>query len=72
MATRTGTSTIIKAARLICRMIGQYGAYDLQASTSPGFKLAVDALVVACHAFEAADDYPGEIDTTLPAGPEDQ
>jgi hypothetical protein len=68
---RTGTSTIIDAARLICRMVGQYGAWDLEASTSPAFRLAVDALVVACNAFEAADDYPGEIDTTTPSGPED-
>lgn len=68
---RTGTPTIIKAARLICRMVGDHGAFDLEAKTSTAFKLAVDALVVACHAFEAADNYPGEIDYVAPDGPED-
>lgn len=68
---RTGTPTIIKLARKICQIVGTYGAFDLEAKTSTAYKLAVDALVVACHAFEAADNYPGEIDYVAPQGPED-
>lgn len=68
---RTGTPSVIALARKICRLVAVYGAFDLEAKTSPAFKLAVDALVVACHAFEAADNYPGEIDFVAPEGPED-
>lgn len=69
--TKTGTSTIIVLSRKICRLVGIFGASDLQARTSPEFKSAVDLLVAACHAFEAADDFPGQIDRTAPNGPED-
>ena len=68
---RTGTPTIIKLSRKICSIATQYGAFDLEAKTSPAFKLAVDALIVACHAFEALHNYPGEIDYVAPDGPED-
>jgi len=68
---KTGTPTIIKLSRRICKLKALWGASDLQAKTSPGFKTAVDALVVACLAFEALDDYPAEIDATDPYGPED-
>ena len=68
---RTGTSTIIKLVRKICKLYGTWGAYDLEARTSTGYKAAVVALVAACALFEAADDYPGEIDYTAPLGPED-
>lgn len=67
--TRNGGSTIIMASRLICRMVGVYGTAGLLAKTGdPGFVAAVNALVVACHAWMALDDYPGEIDQTLPTG----
>lgn len=69
---KTGTSTIIKLARRICKLKAAWGASDLQAKTSAGFKTAVDALVVACLAFEALDDYPAEIDRVAPFGPEDE
>lgn len=68
---KTGTPTIIKLTRKICKMVAIWGASDLQARTTPEFKAAVDALVLACHAFEALDDYPAEIDYTAPYGPED-
>lgn len=68
--TRTGTSTVIQAARVICRM-QRYGLYDLEAATSPAFKAAVVALQLACTAWEALDDYPGEIDATVPIAGED-
>ena len=68
---RTGTPTIIQLSRVICRVVSKLGAQDLAAKTSPEFKLAVDALVLACRAFELADDQPGQIDGTSPAGPED-
>lgn len=68
---RTGSSTIISAARTICKMVGVYGAGDLATRTTPAFKLAVDALVAACLAFEALDDHPGEVDATEPFTAED-
>jgi len=69
--TRTGTPTIYKAARTICRMVGVYGANDLSARTTPEFAAAVAALVLACNVFAALDDYPLEIDRTPPLGTED-
>ncbi len=63
---RTGTSSIIQAVRFICRMVAIYGASDLATRTTPAFKAAVDALVLACAAFEALDDQPGQIDGTPP------
>lgn len=69
---KTGTPTIIKLARRICKMKALWGASDLQAKTSVGFKNAVDALVVACAAFEALDDFPAQIDRTAPFGVEDE
>lgn len=68
---KTGTPTIIKLARRICKVRALWGASDLQAKTSPGFRAAVDALAIACAAFEALDDYPAQIDRTTPYGPED-
>lgn len=55
---RSGTPTIIKLARRICKMRNLWGAADLEAKTSPEFKAAVDALAIACAAFEALDDFP--------------
>lgn len=69
--TRTGTSSVIHLARKICKLVAIYGAFDLAAKTTPEFKLAVDALMVACRAFDALDDHPAEIDNTPPYGPED-
>jgi hypothetical protein len=68
---KTGTPSIIRLARKVCRLVNIYGASDLEARTSPAFKAAVVALVAACAAFELADDWPGEVDNTPPAGPED-
>ncbi len=68
---RTGTPTIIKLVRTICRVSSRYGASDLAARTTPEFRAAVNALVAACMAFEALDDQPAEIDFTGPVGPED-
>lgn len=73
MATRTGASTIISASRTICRMVGIYGTGGLlQRTQAPAFQAAVLALVAACQAWEALDDYPGEIDQTLPTGAGDE
>jgi len=69
---RTGVPTIIKAARRICRMVGVWGAGNLESSTTPAFAAAVAALVLACQAFEALDDFPAQIDRTAPFGPEDE
>lgn len=66
-----GASTILKSTRKICRMVGKYGVTGIQTATTPEFALAVSALVLACQAFEALDNEPGEIDPVDPAGPED-
>jgi hypothetical protein len=68
---RTGTPTIIKLARKICRLKSNLGASNLEAATSTEFAAAVLALQIACIAFEAADNYPAQIDRVNPAGPED-
>lgn len=68
---RSGTPTIIMAARLIAKMVHVFGAWDLLSKTTPEFQAAVQALVAAVAAFEALDDAPGEIDNTAPRGPED-
>lgn len=70
--TKSGTATIIRLVRKICRMVAIYGAGDLGSRTTPAFAAAVLALVAACQAFEALDDFPAEIDRTAPFGPEDQ
>lgn len=68
---KTGTPSIIKLARKICRLVARYGAADLEARTSVAFRAAIVALIAACAAFELADDWPAEVDNTPPAGPED-
>jgi len=60
----TGTPTIIKLARKICRLSSIYGARDLETKATPEFAAAVAALMLACAAFEALDDFPGQIDAT--------
>lgn len=73
MASRNGASSIIAATRTICRMVGLYGVGGLQQRTGhPVFVAAVQTLVMACQAWEALDDYPGEIDQTLPTGVGDE
>ena len=69
---RTGTPTIVRLARRICKLVQVFGASDLAARTTPEFAAAVEGLVAACMAFQALDDYPMEIDTPPPLGPEDQ
>lgn len=70
--TRTGTPTIIKLVRRICKLKAVWGASDLAAATTPEFAAAVGVLQVACAAFEALDDFPAQIDRTAPFGPEDE
>jgi len=52
-------------------MVGVYGASGMATATTPEFAAAVLALVAACNAFTALDDYPAEVDRTTPYGPED-
>ena len=59
-----GTSSIIAASRWICRMVGRFGVARFTANTTPEFGAAVTALVLACMAWEALDDFPGEVDHT--------
>ena len=66
---RDGTSTIIALTRKICKLKAVWGAASLASKTTPEFATAVNALVAACTAFEALDDYPGEIDNTAPLRP---
>lgn len=68
---RTGTPSVIRYSRKICRLVNTWGASDLTARTSSEFALAVAALMVACAAFEAADNFPAQIDNIAPDGPED-
>jgi len=63
---RTGTPTIIRLARKICKMVAVYGAGNLATVTTPEFETAVLALVVACQVLETLDDQPFEIDATAP------
>lgn len=64
--TKTGTPTIIRLVRKICQLRSIWGAGDLATKTTPEFAAAVAALAVACAAFEALDDQPGQIDATAP------
>lgn len=68
---RTGTPSIIRYTRKICRLVANYGASDLTARTNAGFATAIGALIAACAVFEAADNFPAEIDNIAPDGPED-
>ena len=71
--TKTGTPSIIRLARKICKLVAVYGAGNLATVATVEFAEAVGALVIACQAFEALDDQPGQIDATLPLRPgEDQ
>lgn len=67
--TRTGSSIIITLSRKICSVVGRFGAGDLATRATPEFAAAVLALVAACQAFEALDDFPGQIDATAPIRP---
>lgn len=61
---KTGTPTIIRLVRKICRVRSVFGAGDLATKTTPEYAAAVAALAIACAAFEALDDFPGEIDSS--------
>lgn len=64
-----GTSSILYASRIVCRMVGKFGTARFALRTTPAFAAAVEALVTACMAFEALDDYPGQIDSSGPIRP---
>ena len=64
--TKTGTPSIIRLSRKICKIVAVYGAGNLATVATPEFAEAVAALVIACQAFEALDDQPGQVDSTLP------
>lgn len=63
---RSGTPTIIVLVRKICSLVNRFGAVDLASKTTNEYAAAVLALVAACHAFEALDDFPGQKDRTAP------
>ena len=63
---KTGTATIVKLARKICKMRAIYGAADLASKTSSDFAAAVGVLITACQLLESLDDQPFEIDNTAP------
>lgn len=66
---KTGSPTVIALARHICRVANRYGLSDLATKATPEFASAITALVAACAAFEALDDYPGQIDSSTPIRP---
>lgn len=54
------------------RLYRKYGAGPLvQRTARPNLTDILSAFLVEWDAFNAADDYPGEIEVGLPAGPED-
>jgi len=63
---KTGSPTIVRLVRKICKLVAVYGAGNLASTTTAEFAAAVLTLVTACHAFEALDDQPGQIDSTEP------
>jgi hypothetical protein len=72
MAKRTGKMVILLLARQICRKVGRYGTSGVVAFTgSAALGTALEAVRVACMAWEAGDNYPGEVDDVAPDGPED-
>ena len=64
--TKTGSPTVIRLARKICKVVAIYGAGDLATKATPEMAEAVALLNIACMAFESLDDQPGEIDCTTP------
>lgn len=72
MARRDGKKVILAVARKTCRLVGRYGTAGVIAYTaSPALGAALEAVRTACMAWEALDNYPGEIDEIAPDGPED-
>lgn len=69
--TVNGTSGILAAARVICRLFKRFGGIGLAAGTSPEFELAVATFVLACDALHTLDDQPYVVDTHAPFGTED-
>jgi len=59
-----GTQAILLAARKICRLVDRFGSIILARQTSPEFAQAVVALVTACKALDALDDFVAVIDRT--------
>jgi hypothetical protein len=57
-----GVTSILKAARVICRMVDRFGVVVLAARTSPEFAAAATALAAACKALEALDNVVDLID----------
>lgn len=68
---KTGTPSIVKAARDITRLYQTYGASDLEAATNTQFKDCVVDLVACFVQLLLTDDYLLMRDRTGPAGPED-
>ncbi len=68
---RTGTPTIIKLARKICRLKTTLGASDLAVKSTVQVNDAVLALTAACLVFESLDNFVAQIDRVSPDGPED-
>jgi len=62
MAGRSGVPSIIRLSRRICKLYKGRALALLPTITSEAFVAAIVALVAACEAFEALDDYPFEID----------
>lgn len=66
-----GVSSILDAARVICRNYSRFGAAGLITRTTPEFAVAVGAFVLACEALMLVDDQPAVIDREEPLGDED-
>lgn len=62
--TRTGLSTILRAAKQICRTASRLNSIPVITSLNPAFGAAVETIVTACEALRALDNFPGEIDSS--------
>lgn len=68
---RSGTASIVEAAKRISRMVTVYGAGDLTARTSADFTACIVALVECYAVLAGTDDLLLQIDRHAPFGPED-
>lgn len=62
--TRIGLSTILRAAKQICRTANRLNSVPILTALNPTFATAVAAVVAACEALRALDNFPGEIDSS--------
>lgn len=69
---RDGSATILALIRKLCKYWRRYGSAGIITRIGdPDIATVLAALSAICEAFEAADDHPGERESTGSDGPED-